>query len=371
MRPVLRPGPRNDLTDVAGVRVGHHHRIGPGWLTGTTVVLPPPGTVASGEVRGGAPGTRETDLLEPERLVPGVHALCLTGGSAYGLAAADGVMAWLAERNVGISVGPAPGQVVPVVPAAVLFDLGRGAFAHRPDAGFGRRAAAAAARRTAAPIAQGSVGAGAGARSGGIKGGIGSASAVLPGGQTVAVLVALNSAGRTWHERTGELHGARFLLPGEPALRRPTRAEAARLEATADAAMATPPRNTTLAVVATDADLTKVECRKLAEVVHDGLARAIDPLHLMADGDVVFSLATAGCPLGVGESAAHRYADGRPVQLDGILAAAGSVAARAVVHAVVAATSAGSMVAYRDLCPSAVAPGRVTTRRAPAPPGRS
>lgn len=354
-RLALRPGPRNDLTDIAGVRVGHAHRIGRGWLTGTTVVLPPAGSITSGEVRGGAPGTRETDLLEPERLVPGAHAFCLTGGSAYGLAAADGVMAWLAEHHVGITVGPEPGMVVPVVPAAVLFDLGRGAFANRPDASFGRKAtAAAAARRTPTALAQGSVGAGAGARSGGIKGGIGSASAVLPDGQTVAVLVALNSAGRTWDERSGELLGARSLLPGELTLRRPTGDEARRLEATADEAMATPPRNTTLAVVATDADLTKVECRKLAEVVHDGLARAIDPLHLMADGDVVFSLATGTRPLGLAESTAHRYADGRPVQLDRILTAAGSAAARAVVHAVVAATSVGAMIAYRDLCPSAV-----------------
>jgi L-aminopeptidase/D-esterase-like protein len=357
MRPQLRPGPHNDLTDVAGVRVGHHHRIGRGWLTGTTVVLPPPGTIASGEVRGGAPGTRETDLLEPHRLVQSVHGLCLTGGSAYGLAAADGVVEWLAAHGRGVSVGSQPHMVVPVVPGAVLFDLGRGAFAHRPDRTFGVRAAGAAAGRGGAgPVAQGSVGAGAGARSGGVKGGVGSASAVLPGGQTVAVLVALNSAGRTWLAGTGELLGARHLLPGELRLRRPGRADAERLEATADAAMQTPPRNTTLAVVATDADLSKVECRKLAEIVHDGLARAIDPLHLMADGDVVFSLATAARPLGEGASTAHRYTDGRAVQLDEVLRAAAPTAARAVVHAVVRASSVGGMVAYRDLCPSAFRP---------------
>ena len=355
MKLPLRPGPHNDLTDVAGVRVGHHHRIGRGWLTGTTVVLPPPGTIASGEVRGGAPGTRETDVLEPHWLVQSVHALCLTGGSAYGLAAAEGVVGWLAAHAVGVRVGSEPHHVVPVVPAAVLFDLGRGAFANRPDASFGERAVTAAAgRKGVGPIAQGSVGAGAGARSGGLKGGIGSASAVLPGGQTVAVLVALNSAGRTWLAGTGELLGARSLLRGELRVRRPSRTDAAILEDAADAAMATPPRNTTLAVVATDADLTKVECRKLCAVVHDGLARAIDPLHLMADGDVVFALATGSRPLGAGESTAHRYTDGRPVQLDDVLRAAAPTATRAVVHAVVRATSVGGIRAYGDLCPSAV-----------------
>ncbi len=367
----MRIGPRNDLTDVTGMRVGHAQRVGRGWLTGTTVVLPPAGSITSGEVRGGAPGTRETDLLEPHRLVPGAHALCLTGGSAYGLAAADGVMGWLAEHGIGISVGPAPTQVVPVVPAAVLFDLGRGSFANRPDASFGRRATASAARRVVAPVAQGTVGAGAGARSGGIKGGIGSASTVLAGGQTVAVLVVVNSAGRAWHAPSGELLGARHLLPGELRLRRPTRADTERLNAVADAAMATPPRNTTLAIVATDADLTKVECRKLAEVVHDGLARAIDPLHLMADGDVVFSVATGGRPLGEGQSTAHRYADGRPVQLDEILAAAGTTATRAVVHAIVSATSAGAMTAYRDVCPSAFAGRAVSGRGARSAPASS
>ena len=362
----LRPGPHNDITDVVGVRVGHHQRTGPGWLTGTTVVLPPPGAIASGEVRGGAPGTRETDLLEPQRLVQSVQAVCLTGGSAYGLAAADGVMRWLAERSLGVRVGPAPHQVVPVVPAAVLFDLGRGAFANRPDASFGYRATAAAGgRRGAGPMTQGSVGAGAGARSGGIKGGVGSASSVLPDGHTVGVVLALNSAGRTWDPATGELLGARHLLAGEPALRRPSRADHDRLTAEADAARATPLRNTTLAVVATDADLTKVECRKLAEIVHDGLARAIDPLHLMADGDVVFSLATGARALGEGDSTAHRYAAGRPVQLDELLAAAATTATRAVVHAVLAATSVGGMTAYLDLCPSARPLGGAVSGRTP------
>ena len=136
------------ITDVPGVRVGHAHRVGRGWLTGTTVVSVAQGAVPGVDVRGGGPGTRETDALDPRNLVDIVHAVCLTGGSAYGLAAADGVMEVLASRGLGVRVGPGPREVVPVVPTAVIFDLGRGGvFANHPDAGFGRRAIIAAGRR--------------------------------------------------------------------------------------------------------------------------------------------------------------------------------------------------------------------------------
>ena len=154
------------LTDVAGLRVGHHQRFGRGWQTGTTVVLAPDGAVAAVDVRGGGPGTRETDALDARNLVDRIHAVCLTGGSAYGLAAADGVMAHLERKRLGIVVGPEPQHVVPVVPTAVIFDLGRGGgFGNRPDAGFGERAASAARPRN---VARGAVGAGTGARSGGM-----------------------------------------------------------------------------------------------------------------------------------------------------------------------------------------------------------
>ena len=146
--PSLPAGQRNDLTDVAGLRVGHHQRIGRGWRSGTTVVLCPAGTVGGVGVHGGGPGTRETDLLDPRALVHEVHGVCLSGGSAYGLSAADGVMQWLEDRGVGFPVGEDAAWVVPIVPAAVIFDLGRGGrFASRPDATFGRRAASAAQRR--------------------------------------------------------------------------------------------------------------------------------------------------------------------------------------------------------------------------------
>ena len=162
----LRIDPNGSLTDVEGLSVGQYQRIGRGWRTGTTVVLAPAGATAGVDVRGGGPGTHETDLLRPENVVQQVHGICLTGGSAYGLAAATGVMQWLEARSIGFSVGPAAHQIVPIVPAAVIFDLGRGGnFAYRPDAEFGFRAANKA-RRSAE--ANGSVGGGTGAVAGGL-----------------------------------------------------------------------------------------------------------------------------------------------------------------------------------------------------------
>ena len=171
--------PVGSITDVAGIQVGHHQRIGRGWQTGTTVVHAPGGATPGVSVRGGGPGTRETDALRPENLVQTIHAICLTGGSAFGLAAADGVVAWLEERSLGFPVGDPddPEGVVPVVPAAVIFDLGRaGRFDRRPTADFGRRAIAASRVRQRS---WGAVGAGAGARAGGLQGGVGTASTTI------------------------------------------------------------------------------------------------------------------------------------------------------------------------------------------------
>ena len=149
------PGPRNDISDVDGIRVGHHQRIGDGWLTGTTVVVPPAGTVGGVDVRGGGPSTRETDAMGPTTLVDVVHAVCLSGGSSFGLAAATGVMDLLGEQGIGLPVGPEPHLVVPIVPAACLFDIvGRGEYANRPDASFGRAALEAASTGL---VAQGNV----------------------------------------------------------------------------------------------------------------------------------------------------------------------------------------------------------------------
>ncbi|HEY7718525.1 MAG TPA: P1 family peptidase [Pedococcus sp.] len=346
-----RPGPTNSLTDVRGLRVGHATRTEPGWLTGTTVVLAPgEGVVGGVDVRGGAPGTRETDLLAPHNLVDRVNAVVLTGGSAFGLAAASGVAEHLYAAGLGWPVGE-PGEVVPIVPAAVLFDLGRGGvFAHHPGPEEGRAACAAAHD---GPVEQGCVGAGTGARAGGLKGGVGSASAVLDDGTTVAALVAVNTHGAPWDPDTGELLAVRHGLAGEfDGVGVPSPAEVAEARERAAALAADEPLRpgmaTVIGAVATDATLDKTGCRRMAGQGHDGLARAVRPVHTLLDGDTLFALATAGRP-----------APELPVLLE-LLAAAGDCVTRAVGHALLAATSvttpAGELRSWRDAFPSAVTP---------------
>jgi putative pantetheine hydrolase len=356
-------GPVNGLTDVAGLRVGHAQRAGGGWLTGVTVVLAPEGGVVTAvDVRGGGPGTRETDALDPRNLVQRVEAVVLTGGSAYGLDAASGVVAWLEEQGRGFPVG-GPGQVVPVVPAAALFDLGRGGeWRARPDAAMGRAAAeAAAATPPSAPVAQGGVGAGTGAVAGGLKGGVGTASTVLGGGTTVAALVVVNAAGSVADPATGALWGAtpawaaEFGFDGGPL---PPEVVARARRRLAGGADDTPgPFNTTLAVVATDAALSRAQAQKLAGTAHDGLARAVRPVHLLSDGDTVFAMATGARPL----LPADRPAPADPAfgvhaeagAVNEILAAGADVLTRAVLHAVLAAATVAGPGAvfpsYRDL----------------------
>ncbi|MET9715691.1 P1 family peptidase [Streptomyces rochei] len=318
------------LTDVPGVLVGHATRRGDGWLTGTTVVLAPEaGAVAAVDVRGGGPGTKETDALDPRNLVQRVQALVLTGGSAYGLDAASGVMAWLEERGRGVRVGPDPAHVVPVVPAACVFDLGRGGdFRARPDAATGRAAVEAAHASTpGAEVAEGCVGAGTGAVVGTLKGGVGTASTVLDSGITVAALVVANAAGSVTDPETGVLYGELF-AGGRVRYPAPEVHEAAgRRLAQVAARNAPPPLNTTLAVVATDADLSKAQAQKLAGTAHDGIARAVRPVHLLSDGDTVFALATGERPLDAEQ----------PLALNEVLAAGADVVTRAIVRAVRAA----------------------------------
>ncbi|MDQ1036826.1 L-aminopeptidase/D-esterase-like protein [Streptomyces sp. V3I8] len=319
------------LTDVTGLRVGHATRIGDGWLTGTTVVLAPEGgAVAAVDVRGGGPGTKETDALDPRNVVRTVEALVLTGGSAYGLDSATGVMAWLEERGRGVRVGPDPRHVVPVVPAACVFDLGRGGdFRARPDAAMGREAVeAAAASGLGAAVAEGCVGAGTGAAVGMMKGGVGTASAVLGSGITVAALVVANAAGSVLEPEKGALYGE--LVQGRMDLPAAEVHEAARTRLAEAAARNTvPPLNTTLAVVATDADLSKAQAHKLAGTAHDGIARAVRPVHLLNDGDTVFALATGARPL----------SPENPLALNEILAAGADLVTRAIVRAVRTAES--------------------------------
>lgn len=332
---MIHPGPRNALTDVAGLTVGHHQRLGDGWATGTTVVLAPAGATGGVDVRGGGPGTRETDLLDPSHLVQQVQAVVLTGGSAYGLAAADGVVGWLAERGHGFRVGPEEHHVVPIVPAAVLFDLhSSSVFGNVPDAGFGRAACEAAG----IDVAQGCAGAGTGARAGVLQGGIGTASAVLDDGTTVGALVAVNPAGSVVDPQTGLPWAADHELDSEHGLRAPVRAEVDAFARLVDDATRL---NTTIGVVATDAGLTKAQCRRLAVAAHDGLARAVRPAHSMLDGDTFFALATGSGTVDV-------------TRLDAITAAGADCVARAIVHAVLAATTVAGVPAYRDVLPSAL-----------------
>ncbi|MFF3740241.1 P1 family peptidase [Streptomyces sp. NPDC002566] len=339
------------LTDVAGVRVGHATRAGGGWLTGVTVVLAPEGgAVAAVDVRGGGPGTKETDALDPRNLVQRVEAVVLTGGSAYGLDAASGVMAWLEEQGRGVSVGPEPTHVVPVVPAACVFDLGRGGdFRARPDAAAGRAAVeAAAATGPGEPVPQGCVGAGTGAVVGPLKGGVGSASVVLGSGVTVAALVVANAVGSVLDPETGVLYGAFF--QGRVGYPRDDVRDAARRRLAESAARnAPPPLNTTLAVVATDADLTKAQAQKLAGTAHDGIARAVRPVHLLNDGDTVFTLATGARPLTAGGPSAA----GDPLALNELLAAGADMVTRAIVRAVRAAEpvegAGGAWPSYTEL----------------------
>jgi L-aminopeptidase/D-esterase-like protein len=351
-------GRRNDLSDIAGIRVGHHQRRGRGWLTGTTVVLTPPGTVGGVDVRGGGPSSRETDALAPTTLVEVVHAIVLSGGSSYGLAASSGVTDWLGERNVGFPVGPAAHQVVPIVAAACLFDLGAGGrFDLRPDAGFGRAAAQSAAGggRSGRPVAQGNVGAGTGAHAGSVKGGLGSASVVLANGVTVAALVAVNAGGGVFDPDTGELYGRRHLLAGElPGLRRPSAGDLRAASQLSPGAGGRVGVNTTLAVIATDASLSKPECTRLAVAGHDGMARAISPIHTMTDGDIAFALATGDRPLPETATSTGGLGATRPAELSRLMAASADAVTRAVVHAVVAATSTATMTSYLDRFPSAL-----------------
>jgi L-aminopeptidase/D-esterase-like protein len=341
------------VTDVPGIRVGHRTRDEPGWLTGTTVLLPPPAGATGGvDVRGGAPGTRETDLLDPRNAVDRVHAVVLSGGSALGLATADGVCRRLYAAGTGWRVG-GPGEVVPIVPAAILFDLGRGGtFDHAPTSEDG---AAAVDEAADGEVAQGSVGAGTGALSGGLKGGVGTASVVLESGHTVGALVAVNSVGSPLDLATGELHAVRHGLAGEfdgVGLPPPGEATAHRQAvAAARAARAEQlraGRATTIGVVATDARLTKAECQKLAGVSHDGLARAISPVHTAYDGDALFALAT-----GTGEPP-------DAVTLLELQAAAADCVTRAIGHGLLAATSVdrsadgGAVIrSWRDTFPGA------------------
>ena len=314
------------LTAVPGVEVGHPEL--PGGRTGCSVVQVREGAVGGVDVRGGAPGTRETDLLNPVNTIERVHAVALSGGSAFGLAVADGVMDWLEERGIGLAVGPFR---VPLVPAAILFDLGvAGEGADRPGADCGMRAAEAASPE---PAARGNAGAGAGATVGksrgmarAMKGGIGSASLRFDDGLVVGALVAVNAVGDVVDPATGQvIAGVRTDDGGL--------ADARRL--LLEGALPPLPRgNTTIGVVATNAPLTQAQATRVARMAHDGMARAIYPVHTPSDGDTLFALATG---------------DGPEAPVGRIGALAAEVVARAILDAVRSADSLPDLPAARDL----------------------
>lgn len=293
------PTLRDAITDVPGIRVGHWtYRRG---ATGCTAVLSPAGAVGGVDVRGAAPGTRETDLLRPGNLVDQVHGVLLAGGSAFGLAAADGVMRYLAEHGHGLAFG---GNVIPIVPAAILFDLGIGTKrAPDPDAGY-----RAASRATRGRVEEGTVGAGTGATVAKLagperllKGGLGTASEHLDVGVVVGAVVAVNSVGAIRDPRTGEVVAAPRADDGgfvdiDAHLRTgrawPELVDDEEGEGDGDQPGPETPTNTTLAVVATNAKLSREQANRLATVCHDGFARTIWPAHCRGDGDTIFTLAT-------------------------------------------------------------------------------
>ena len=326
------------ITDVPGIRVGQVQKSDGGWLSGVTVVLPPTGTIGSVDVRGGGPATHETDALDPTALVSTVDAVVLTGGSAYGLVTAHGVQRWCEEQGRGFAVA---GGVVPIVPAAAIFDLGRGGdFSARPDQAMGYEAvAAAAAQPEGRDVERGSVGAGTGALvgRGQFKGGVGTASVRLadisPDGPiVVGALAVVNAVGTPLTQGTG----AATPSPAAPAAE-------------------VPPLNTTLVVVATNAILDPAECKRTASAAHAGIARALNPSHTLADGDTVFALATGAVGLDRSSSQA---------QLLGLIAlqsAAAEAVQAAILDGVEAAvgvsTPAGEFPAYDTT--GVTSPGRV------------
>lgn len=329
----MNMGRNNSLTDVEGLLVGHFTDTKA--ACGVSVAICPEGATAGVDVRGSAPGTRETDLLAPLNLVEKVQAIVLTGGSVYGLSAADGVVRWLSKKGWGFPLEA--GNVAPIVPTAALFDLGRGKdYIPAIDAAWGTKACENAGP-DAFPL--GCVGAGTGALSGGIKGGLGTASEVLASGLAVAAMVAVNSLGSVIDPATGQPweirmeQGTEFGKQGKRSvlLPVPPKAEAG--------------RNTTIGIVATDAVLTKAQAQKIAQMAHDGMARAIRPAHTMFDGDTIFCVATNKKEL---PDTPGFFAAPKAMALIEVGRAAADCMARAIIRAVLEATSSYNMIAFRD-----------------------
>ncbi|SCF16988.1 L-aminopeptidase/D-esterase [Micromonospora viridifaciens] len=335
-----QPGKYNAITDVPGIQIGQVQSTQAPYLTGSTVVYTPRMSVTGVDQAGGAPATKETDLLDPLNSNPGVNAVMLGGSSMYGLSAADGVIRWLEERGEGVRVG---GGVAPIVPAADIFDLGRGGnIRARTSPAWGWLAAENA---HSGAVAQGVVGGGTGARSGGLKGGVGTASMVLDNGIVVGAIVVVNSVGSPVDSRDCSLLAARYEVAGEFRGLQTPKKQDCNPPGNSGAKADEPSMNTTIAVVATNAPLEKAAAARMASNAQDGLARAINPIHTLSDGDTVFAISTGqGTPLRVN-------ADGG--QLNRIFNAAADTLTRAVGHAILNANTVGTARSYCDRYPSA------------------
>ena len=337
----------NAITDVPGIEVGHCTDTDN--LTGTTVILTRDAAVAGVDVRGSAPGTRETDAINPINLIEKIHAVVLTGGSAYGLAAADGVMAYLEGQGIGFA--PGNDNVVPIVPAAALYDLGRGGtpFSGRPTAAFGLTACESA---KTGPVEQGNVGAGTGALTGmltgnELKGGLGTASTDLGNGVIVGALVAVNAGGSPVNPETGEFYAA--FLETNNEFGGLKAASTLPVHAAKDQTITHEPRiitNTTIAIVATNVELTKSHATKVAQMAHDGMARAVLPAHTMFDGDTIFAMSTE--ERAIADFEEKGMWDDMAARINIIGSAAADTLARAIIHAMLAAKSIAGMQSYTD-----------------------
>ena len=331
---MAQTGKHNALSDVEGILVGNYTDVEA--VSGVTVVVCPTGAVAGVDVRGSGPCTRETDLLSPQNLIQKIQAVVISGGSVYGLATADGAVQWLAQKGWGFPLDDQ--HVAPIVPAAALFDLGRGRqFVPPITAEWGRRACEAA---SSGPLATGCVGAGTGATSAGIKGGLGTASLVLDSGITVAALVAVNSHGMIVNPKTGRIWEQDLEIDAE-------------FGQAGQRSVKTPPmpdyragQNTTIGVIATDAALSKVHTLKIAQMAHDGMARAIRPAHTMFEGDTIFCLSTGGKQL---PKTSGSYMDPHALHLSELGHAAADCLSRAIIHGVLKAHSMADLTAFADL----------------------
>jgi L-aminopeptidase/D-esterase-like protein len=333
---MIEPGKRNLITDVSGLKVGQAEDAS--IRTGVTVLLPDKAAAAAVDVRGGAPGTRETDSLNPVALAGSVDAIVLSGGSVYGLDAASGVMAWLGARGRGFRlVAGAP--PAPIVPAAILFDLVNGGDKNWGETPPYRALGIRAVERAGEDFALGNAGAGYGATAGLYKGGTGSASSVTQDGFTIGALVAVNAVGSPVIPGTDALWAFPFEQKKEFGGRAPRAWNGIDLDLPADIKGAQRPReNTTIAIVATDADLTRTELGRVAIMAADGMARALRPIHAPTDGDVVFALSTG----------ARAVSEPRPRETMRIGMIAADCLARAIARGVYEAQTLAHMKSYKD-----------------------